>query len=201
MSIEYATGDATNPHLYHRTPNEPKLILHCCNDEGAWGAGFVMALSKVDPEPQKQYQIWALDKNFYSRKDGGYEVLESNFFSSVEHVVRPFVLGQIQVVPFMNRQNDNYVVNMIGQRSIGFHQFKIQLNDAPITQTIPPVRYDCIAEGLYRTAEVASKMNASVHCPRFGCGLAGGEWNRIERLIQGILIPYNIPVFVYDLPG
>jgi O-acetyl-ADP-ribose deacetylase (regulator of RNase III) len=39
--IFYMTGDATAP-----VGEGQKLIVHVCNDIGAWGAGFVLALSK-----------------------------------------------------------------------------------------------------------------------------------------------------------
>ena len=45
--ISYLVGDATAP----KTPG-PKMIVHVCNDIGAWGKGFVMALSRRLPEPE-----------------------------------------------------------------------------------------------------------------------------------------------------
>jgi hypothetical protein len=35
-----------------------------------------------------------------------------------------------------------------------------------------------------------------IHCPKFGSGLAGGQWSFIHQLI--IDIWKNIPVYVYD---
>lgn len=52
-SIIYTTGDATMP----TTPG-PKVIVHCCNDIGAWGAGFVLALSKTWPKAEEAYKAW-----------------------------------------------------------------------------------------------------------------------------------------------
>lgn len=49
MPIEYLTGDATEP------IKRPAVILHICNDIGAWGSGFVMALSKKWKQPQESY--------------------------------------------------------------------------------------------------------------------------------------------------
>jgi hypothetical protein len=36
-----------------------------------------------------------------------------------------------------------------------------------------------------------------IHAPKFGCGLAGGNWNFIQDLITDIW--KNIQVFVYQL--
>ena len=32
------------------------LILHCCNDEGKWGAGFVIPLGKEFPKSEQEYR-------------------------------------------------------------------------------------------------------------------------------------------------
>lgn len=40
-SIAYRVGDATQP-----VGDGPKILVHVCNDIGAWGRGFVVALSR-----------------------------------------------------------------------------------------------------------------------------------------------------------
>jgi hypothetical protein len=50
-------------------------------------------------------------------------------------------------------------------------------------------------------AAKARELNATVHMPRIGCGLAGGTWERIEPLIQRTLIDAGIEAHVYDLPA
>ena len=52
--LKYVDGDATQP----QGPGL-KYIIHCCNDVGAWGAGFVLAISKRWPGPEKAYREWA----------------------------------------------------------------------------------------------------------------------------------------------
>lgn len=53
--IHYVDGDATNP---LRVAPEPyrRFIVHCCNDVGAWGAGFVKALSERWPLVEERYR-------------------------------------------------------------------------------------------------------------------------------------------------
>jgi len=53
--INYISGDATAP-----VGNGTKVIVHICNDIGAWGAGFVLAISKKWKEPEEHYR--ALEK-------------------------------------------------------------------------------------------------------------------------------------------
>lgn len=90
MNIKYVTGDATLPQ-----GEGNKIIAHICNDVGAWGAGFVMALSARDMGPQMSYQSW--------------------YFGEEEALVG----GRIQMVPDFMLQGDVWVCNMIAQRSVG----------------------------------------------------------------------------------
>lgn len=50
MKITYLKGDAV------RDPVRG-VICHCCNDIGAWGAGFVLALSAVYPGAERAYRM------------------------------------------------------------------------------------------------------------------------------------------------
>jgi len=61
-----------------------------------------------------------------------------------------------------------------------------------------PIRYKAVKECLEKLAKEAEILNASIHMPRIGCGLAGGKWDKIEPLIQETLIKNNIPTIIYD---
>jgi O-acetyl-ADP-ribose deacetylase (regulator of RNase III) len=85
--ITYVRGDATVPF-----GKGVKLIAHVCNDLGGWGKGFVLALSRRWPEPEKAYRAWHRDR-----------------------AANDFALGAaqfVQVEPYV------WVANMIGQRGI-----------------------------------------------------------------------------------
>lgn len=49
--IKYLIGDATQP-----VGSDNKIICHICNNVGAWGAGFVLALSRRWKEPEMVYR-------------------------------------------------------------------------------------------------------------------------------------------------
>jgi O-acetyl-ADP-ribose deacetylase (regulator of RNase III) len=59
-------------------------------------------------------------------------------------------------------------------------------------------RYDAVAGCLQKVAVRAAELKASVHMPRIGCGLAGGEWSRIEPFIKEHLCDPGVSVTVYD---
>ncbi|MFC9297155.1 macro domain-containing protein [Streptomyces sp. NPDC057011] len=94
-----------------------------------------------------------------------------------------FGLGAVQVVRV---KPDTWVANMVAQRGIRTGSGG------------PPIRYDAVSRCLAVLADHATELNASVHMPRIGCGLAGGTWSRIEPLITDTLCARDIEVTVYD---
>lgn len=64
----------------------------------------------------------------------------------------------------------------------------------------PPIRYEAVRKGLENVAEFAIDHDASIHMPRIGAGLAGGDWHTIEGIIKETLAARGIEVTVYDLP-
>jgi O-acetyl-ADP-ribose deacetylase (regulator of RNase III) len=94
-----------------------------------------------------------------------------------------FALGAVQ---FVQVEPYIWVANLIGQRG------------TKMGSSGPPVRYKAIAAGLVKVAEKALELGASVHMPRIGCGLAGGEWAKVEPLIEQHLYSAGVAVTVYD---
>lgn len=94
-----------------------------------------------------------------------------------------FELGAVRFVKVEERI---WIANMIGQRGM------------KRGSSGPPIRYDAVAECLEKLCQKAQELGASVHMPRIGCGLAGGEWSKIEPLIEAQLVSKGIEVTVYD---
>ncbi len=83
--INYLIGDVLESKL-----EGDKIIVHICNDIGAWGKGFVLSLSSKWRLPEEEYRKW-----YKSNKN--------------------FELGEVQIV----KVNENtFVGNMISQRGI-----------------------------------------------------------------------------------
>lgn len=154
-SIKYIVGDATKP-----VGDGLKIIPHICNSVGAWGSGFVIAISKMWVEPEKEYRAW------YKSGD-------------------KFALGSTQ---FVKVEDDIVIANMIGQHGIGFDRVTME----------PPIRYDSLRSCLIAVRKLAIKHKASIHAPKFGAGLAGGDWNIIEQIIIEELCSYDIDVTIYN---
>ena len=146
--ITYVKGDATRP-----MGEGIKLLIHVCNDKGAWGAGFVMALSRRWKEPEMMYRM--MPKR---------------------------TLGMIQTVSV---DNDIIVVNMIAQTLF---------TRRPLGKI--PLSYPALEKCLKKVNKIAVEHGLTVHAPRFGAGLGGGDWTVIEDMINECI---KVPVYIYDL--
>jgi len=62
----------------------------------------------------------------------------------------------------------------------------------------PPVRYEAISEGLDAVSCHAAKTGASIHMPRIGSGLAGGDWAKVQAIVQSMVEKYGVDVYVYE---
>jgi O-acetyl-ADP-ribose deacetylase (regulator of RNase III) len=58
-----------------------------------------------------------------------------------------------------------------------------------------PLRYDALETALSSLAHFAAAHNATVHMPRIGAGLAGGDWERIAALIERHLDEREVTVY------
>jgi hypothetical protein len=152
--IAFVRGDATRPE-----GEGLKVILHVCNDVKAWGAGFVMAISKR----------WRAPQSFY---------LESPFSN------------RLSIIQPVKVESDIDVINMIAQRGFPSRQRPCALDYQALHECLRHVVF------AYETME-----NVSVHMPRIGCGIAGGDWAKVELMIQETLSKAGFPVTVYDLPA
>ena len=100
------------------------------------------------------------------------------------HTTGKFGLGEVQ---FCNVEEGIWVANLIGQEGIGWKN------------GVPPIRYPAIIDGLAHVLDFTTP-SATVHMPRMGAGLAGGEWKVIEKIVEEELVNWGVPVTVYDLP-
>jgi len=85
--MEYIKGDATDP-----IGTGPKIIVHVCNNIGAWGRGFVVAISRKWPGPEASY------RQLFAETSGAF-----------------IEMGTVQFVPV---KQDLWVANMVAQHSI-----------------------------------------------------------------------------------
>ncbi len=113
-----------------------------------------------------------------------WETPESEFYAWYERK-QDFALGNVQ---FVTVEDGLLVANMIGQHDI-----------YPV-DGVPPIRYDAVQKCLSKVRKKAESLGATIHMPKIGAGLAGGDWAVIEEIIQEELCNNGISVTVYTLP-
>lgn len=103
-------------------------------------------------------------------------------------------LGQVQFILVQSTAGDSiWIANMVGQKNIK------SLKEGTSNEC-PPIRYPALFDCLDEVGKFAAANNASIHAPRFGAGLAGGDWRVIEAIIQTVLIgQHGRSVTIYDL--
>ncbi|WP_308167420.1 macro domain-containing protein [Catellatospora tritici] len=84
-TLSIIKGDATSPQA-----KGPKVVAHVCNDSGGWGKGFVLAVSRRWPEPERDFRAWHRQR-----------------------AANDFGLGAVRLVQVAP---ELWVANMVGQR-------------------------------------------------------------------------------------
>lgn len=173
MKLKYKFGSAVTP-----KEDGSVLIIHCCNDIGAMGSGFVVPLCKQYPEVKSNYSAWF-----------GFGKQKNTWTSDA----KPY-MSEVQIV---QTYDDNVAVaNIIGQRGCGIRTI--------CNVKMPPVMYHALYVGMLHIRqyiEARSKFikNPVIVCPRMGAGLAGGTWQTVEHYINQVFEDTDIPVFCYDI--
>lgn len=171
MKLIFKDGNVLEP---EETGN--LLLVHCCNNIGAFGSGIAGAIAKKWPHVRKSYIAWCNDD-------------QTNSYET--H--RQARLGEIQVVKISGdyKQEDGLaVVNLIGQQDVG-----------PGIYGMEPIRYEAIKEGLYKIKELITtklkKWPTNIVMPRMGCSLAMGKWSNIEKIIYEVFEDIDVNITVY----
>jgi hypothetical protein len=172
--LEYQKGDLFK-HVQHGD-----VIAHCCNDVGAWGAGFTRALSVWHNKIAQEFHAWA---------DG-----------TLDYPAPLYELGETLIVPFRSKGKNSasstscppisfqcYIANMVGQHGL-------------IGRGNPhPVRYDALKSAMEKVPGYVESYMAQlpyrIIAPKFGAGLAGGDWNKIEKLINEVWKDQEVVIF------
>lgn len=106
----------------------------------------------------------------------------------LRNTISAYCLGTVELV----RVTDDIIVaNMIAQHGIINNHSNNFIKDY-----IPPIRYGAVRLCLTTVNEYAYKNHCTIHAPRFGAGLAGGDWKVIEQIIKEVM---SVDVYIYDL--
>jgi hypothetical protein len=144
------------------------IVPHVCNNANVFGAGFAAGVAKHYPIVKENYHLL------------GSKFLKSN-------------LGYVQFVQVA--KDDSYghrliFANMIAQNGIISKNNPRPLNYYALVKSMAAVNN-------YIKQNFDEENKVQIHAPKFGSGLAGGNWHFIEDLIHDIWSATT--VFIYDL--
>lgn len=154
------------------SPQErPAVIAHVVNDVGAFGAGFSGALAQRYPLARQSYRQWF---------QGAYD-------SQIRQgSAMPFRLGSVLLIRPVPEDANLFLAHLLAQRGIGTDKRRVD--------------YSALSDALGALYNlIVACVDMSVHMPRIGCGLGGGQWWEVERCLRERLP--CVPTFVYTLPA
>ncbi len=149
------------------------FVPHVCNNIDLFGAGFAAQVAERYPDVKANYHM--LGKSFLSKNMGYTQILKTKEDPKYKHKL--------------------YFVNMIAQNGIKSHNNLRPLNYYALVKSMAS-----LAQFIDNNTGFLNKTESiEIHCPKFGSGLAGGNWSFIEDLIKDIWSKY--PTIIYAPPG
>jgi hypothetical protein len=148
------------------------FVPHVCNNVDLFGAGFASHVAEHFPSVKIDYHL--LGKNFLKTNFGHSQILKVREEPKFKHKL--------------------YIVNMIAQNGI-----KSKDNHRPLNYFALVKSMNAVSQFIRSNTGFLNKNeNVEIHAPKFGSGLAGGNWSFIEHLIEDIWKPYNVYVYNYN---
>lgn len=130
--------------------------------------------------------LGAWGKGFVVPLGKKYPIAREKYLEFIENTPKENRLGSVSFA----KVNDNIIVaNIIGQYYTYPKEGKI------------PLDYEALEKGFKFIINIFKmhKMPLTIHMPKIGCGLAGGDWNVVEKIIKNTFIKEEIEVYVYLL--
>lgn len=144
------------------------IIPHVCNNQDLFEAGFAKAVAEEYPQVKTNYHL--LGKKFLESHPGYVQFLTVEYEPEYSHSL--------------------IIANMIAQDGVRPNRHKTRLlNYAYLVKSMIEVKK-------YTLTKFNPENRIEIHCPKFGSGIAGGNWNFIEELTKDIW--NNCRVVIYE---
>lgn len=144
------------------------IIPHVCNNINLFGAGFAYEISNRFPVAKENFHLLG----------------------------KTAKLGQVQNIMVSENKKYGYqlyVSNMIAQNGIKNPNNHRPLNYGALAYCMNDIKNFV---NKLKSSFREDKLSVEIHAPKFGSGLAGGDWNFISLMIEDIWA--NIPVYIYN---
>lgn len=146
----------------------------------------------LEPRPFPPEIICQLTNDKAVRWGGGvskqsakrYPAAEAEYSEWLKSVPKARRLGEVH---YARIADDRTIASILAQEGFG-------------PTEVPRIRYQALDKALNQLSQYARKMDASVHMPRIGTGVAGGEWPMIEDMLRTHFTGLRQGVWIYDPP-
>lgn len=168
-NIVYSKNDIVQAAIERlNSSNNPATIFipHVCNNINLFGAGFAKYIGDKFPIVKENFHLLGNKANLGHTQ---YISVASNNLSKT----KIFICNMIA---------QNSIISPKNNRPLNYGSLVFCMND--IRNKIAALSQDNINDIKYE-----------IHAPKFGSGLAGGNWNFIENLIEDIWT--DLPIYVY----
>ncbi|RGC58401.1 Appr-1-p processing protein [Agathobaculum butyriciproducens] len=142
--------------IFSAAENSNIILCHQVNCKGAMGAGFSKVVKEKYPTIEESYKR---------------ECTRIKAMREIQHDYRTG-LGNVQFLPIPNEKL--YVANMFAQNAYGIDKRQTDYD-----------AFELCVERIKAFAQAINAENTVIRIPYgIGCGLAGGEWEVIEKIIR-----------------
>ena len=148
------------------------FVPHVCNNIDLFGAGFAAQVADKYPTEKMNYHL--LGKSFLKNNLGHNQVLKVEEDKKYKHKL--------------------YFVNMIAQNGVKSANNSRPLNYCALIKCM--INLSVFIQN--NTGFLQKNEKIEIHAPKFGSGLAGGNWSFISDIIEDAWKPYNVFVYNYQ---
>lgn len=143
------------------------IVPHLCNNTNVFGGSFANLITKHYPIVKENYHM-----SVVSQKLGTTQFVETE----VDPIYRHKII----------------FANMIAQNG-----FKTLKNPRPINYAALVYSMNSIKTYIRDFKNSDENTSIEIHCPKFGCGSCGGDWNFISKLIEDMWVDIS-NIYVYQ---
>ena len=93
--------------------------------------------------------------------------------------------------PIQRWGNFTYVRYKHGDNILSFFNLYTQYNPGP------DLDYTALELSLKKLAKII-EPNSTIGLPQIGCGIGGGDWVKVKRIIKRVLKEYDVTIVIYD---
>jgi hypothetical protein len=158
--------DHIDQYIYGKNNGSSVIVPHVCNNSNSFGAGFAGALARKYPIVKENYHLLG---SHFLKNNIGY----TQYITTIEDPEYKHKL---------------IFANMIAQNGTISSKNPRPLNYLSLVKCM-------VSVSSYIQKNFDSEQTVKIHCPKFGCGLAGGNWNFIKDLIEDIWNNHSVIVY------